>query len=29
MTFDDVLARVDATNAPAKVRGPYRKRAIV
>jgi hypothetical protein len=26
MTFDDVLARIDAANVPAKVRGPYKKR---
>jgi IS1 family transposase len=28
LTFEDVLARVDAANIPAKVRGPYRKRVI-
>ncbi len=27
MTFEDVLARVDAANVPAKVRGPYKPRA--
>ena len=27
MSFDDVLARIDAANVPAKVRGPYKKRA--
>jgi hypothetical protein len=27
MTFDEVLARLDAANAPAKVRGPYKPRA--
>jgi hypothetical protein len=28
MTFDDLLARIDAANGPAKVReAPYRKRA--
>ena len=27
MSFDDVLARVDAANAPDKVRGPYKPRA--
>ena len=25
MSFDDVLARIDAANVPAKVRGPYKK----
>ena len=25
-TFDDVIARIDAANPPAKVRGPYKKR---
>jgi hypothetical protein len=28
LTFDVVLARVDAANAPAKVRGPYKPRAV-
>ena len=27
-TFEDVLARIDAANPPAKVRGPYKKRVI-
>jgi IS1 family transposase len=27
LSFADVLARVDAANAPAKLRGPYKKRA--
>ncbi|MGI8840890.1 MAG: IS1 family transposase [Caulobacteraceae bacterium] len=27
LTFDAVLARIDAAHAPAKVRGPYKKRA--
>jgi hypothetical protein len=27
LSFDDVITRVDAANAPAKVRGPYKNRA--
>ena len=29
MTFDDVLARIDAANVRAKMRRPYRKRATI
>lgn len=29
MSFDDVIARIDAATAPAKVRGPYKKKASV
>jgi hypothetical protein len=27
LTFEDVIARIDAANVPATVRGPYKKRA--
>jgi hypothetical protein len=27
-SFEDVIARIDAANPPAKVRGPYKKRAL-
>ncbi len=27
MSFEDVLVRIDAASAPAKVRGPYKPRA--